>query len=121
MTNEQKTLKDCQKETETLPELKEFDNTVLKETAQGYEELLKVLTKEVERVNAYKTSTPYGDVLLSERDAIVDAYAAIVRTIKDRGGTYDSTIAGTVKWTAPKPETEEPKEEEVTTEETTAE
>ena len=46
MTNEQKTLKDCQKETETLPELKEFDNTVLKETAQGYEELLKVLTKQ---------------------------------------------------------------------------
>lgn len=94
--------------TEELQELSEIDNTVLEETARGYEEFIRLVASEIERVGAYEKSTPYGDVLLTEREAIVNAYRAITETIKDRGGEFKNAVTGVVNGIGPKePETSE--------------
>ena len=82
---------------EATMDFENADNTVLEETARGYEEFIKFIVAEINRVNAYAVSTPYGDVLLSERNEIVNAYKALVETIRERGGEFKSGITGVVK------------------------
>ena len=80
--------------------LKPFTTKELENSLRGYEELITLLSKEIERLDGYNNSTPYTDVLLAERDYMVqDCYTPLVKEVSTRKkGKVEQKITGKIPY-----------------------